>query len=180
MKRILIICLFFIYSSVNAQVSSSEGRGSKANIKTNALNLIMIPSIHFEYRIARSSSLQFNFHRGHITFISEHDWLNASLDFRKYFPGQRIDAMTGWYISAGFAYKYDYNDVILDDLDNIVKNGLSRIGPIVRCGYQFGLSDAFTMDLGIGLAALLETHSYKRNPGEGEYRAMCGIGYRFR
>lgn len=180
MKRFVVIFLLLTIGANMAKTYTQEGNSYKGIFKTNVLNILFIPSAHFEYSVAESMSIQFNFHRGHITLISENDWLNASLDLRKYFLRQRIHSMTGWYVSAGFAYKYDYDDVVLDNLDNIVKNGLSRIGPIVRCGYQFGLSDAFTMDLGIGLAALMETHRYKRNPVEGEYRAMCGIGYRFR
>lgn len=179
MKRFLIIWIFFIYSSANAQVSSLEGRNFKAIIKTNVFNFIMIPSIHLEYRIARNSSLQFNFHRGHITFISESDWLNSSLEFRKYFAKRNSDALRGFYLSPGIVYKYDFNDVIFDDLDMFVKNGKPQIGIIGRLGYQFGLSDNFVMDLGMGLVVLSDFHKYKRYLPDAELRLMTGIGYRF-
>ena len=48
-----------------------------------------------------------------------------------------------------------------------------------RLGYQFGLSDNFVMDLGMGLVVLSDFHKYKRYLPDAELRLMTGIGYRF-
>lgn len=179
MRLPLICCLILISTITYSQQSSKHIRQFKGVIKTNVLNLFMIPSVHYEHRIADKSSILLNFHRGKITFITENNWLNAAVEFRKYFSKKNSDTLWGWYLSGGISYKYDYEDVILDDLDMIIKVGKPQLGIIARAGYQFGLSDNFIMDLGAGLVAFSDLHEYKRAPLEGEFRLMAGVGYRF-
>lgn len=146
-------------------------------LKTNVLNLIMIPSAHLEFRIAEKSSVVLNFHRGSLVFINENNWINASIDYKKYFS--RKTNLTGFYLSPGITYNYDYDDVKLDEAGNVIKYGISSIGGIVRIGYQFGLNDHFIIDLGTGLVIDKEIESNYADTANAELRLMAGVGYKF-
>lgn len=146
-------------------------------LKTNVLNLIIIPSVHFEFRIADKSSVVLNFHRGRLVFFNENNWINASIDYKKYFS--RKTNLTGFYISPGIAYNYDYDDVKLDEAGNIIKYGISSVGGIVRIGYQFGVNDHFIIDLGTGVVFDKEIESNYEDKTNAELRLMAGVGYKF-
>jgi len=179
MSKYFLLLIFFIPNMSFAQQPESKSYPYRIAVKTNILNILIIPSLHVEYRITKKSSVVANFHRGNLVFFTENNWLNATLDYRRYFTKSTSDALRGFYLSGGFAYHYDYNDVILDDMDQVVKTGKSKIGGIFRSGYQFGLTKHFLMDLGVGLAILSDVHEYRRDPVEAEGRLMFGIGYRF-
>ena len=146
-------------------------------LKTNVLNLIIIPSVHLEFRIADKSSVVLNFHRGRLVFFNENNWINASIDYKKYFS--RKTNLTGFYISPGIAYNYDYDDVKLDEVGNIIKYGISSVGGIVRIGYQFGVNDHFIIDLGTGVVFDKEIESNYEDKTNAELRLMAGVGYKF-
>lgn len=146
-------------------------------LKTNVLNLIIIPSVHLEFRIADKSSVVLNFHRGRLVFFNENNWINASIDYKKYFS--RKTNLTGFYLSPGIAYNYDYDDVKLDEVGNVIKYGISSIGGIVRIGYQFGVSDHFIIDLGTGVVFDKEIESNYEDKTNAELRLMAGVGYKF-
>ena len=146
-------------------------------LKTNVLNLIIIPSVHLEFRIADKSSVVLNFHRGRLVFFNENNWINASIDYKKYFS--RKTNLTGFYFSPGFAYNYDYDDVKLDEVGNIIKYGISSVGGIVRIGYQFGVNDHFIIDLGSGVVFDKEIESNYEDKTNAELRLMAGVGYKF-
>lgn len=146
-------------------------------LKTNVLNLIIIPSLHLEFRIADKSSVVLNFHRGRLVFFNENNWINASIDYKKYFS--RKTNLTGFYISPGIAYNYDYDDVKLDEVGNIIKYGISSVGGIVRIGYQFGVNDHFIMDLGSGVVFDKEIEANYEDKTNAELRLMAGVGYKF-
>lgn len=179
MSKYFLLLLFFIPNMSFAQQQGLKSHPYRVAVKTNVFNLLIIPSLHVEYRITKKSSVVANFHRGNLVFFTENNWLNATLDYRRYFAKSTSDALRGFYLSGGFAYHYDYDDVILDDMDQVVKTGKSKIGGVFRTGYQFGLSKHFLMDLGVGLAILSDLHEYRRDPVEAEGRLMFGIGYRF-
>jgi regulation of enolase protein 1 (concanavalin A-like superfamily) len=146
-------------------------------LKTNVLNFIIIPSVHLEFRIAEKSSVVLNFHRGRLVFFNENNWINASIDYKKYFS--RKTNLTGFYLSPGITYNYDYDDVKLDEAGNDIKYGISSIGGIVRIGYQFGLNDHFIIDLGTGLVIDKEIESNYEDTANAELRLMAGVGYKF-
>jgi hypothetical protein len=180
MQKILITGVLIFISTIGySQVTNVEGRPFRHIIKTNLLNLIMIPSIHYEQRIAKTSSLVINLHRGSLTLLTANNWLNSSLEYRKYFPKIGFDALKGKYFSLGIAHKKDYDNSHTDEFGNTTKFDNIKLGAIVRTGYQFGLSDEVSMDVGIGLAALVDISKKYRDPLEGEYRLMGGIGYRW-
>lgn len=179
MSKYFLLLIFFIPYISFAQQQELKSHRYRIAIKTNVFNILIIPSLHVEYRITKKSSVVANFHRGNLVFFTENNWLNATLDYRRYFAKSTSDALRGFYLSGGFAYHYDYDDVILDDMDQVVKTGKSKIGGVFRTGYQFGLSKHFLMDLGVGLAILSDVHTYRRDPVEAEGRLMAGIGYRF-
>jgi hypothetical protein len=173
MLKHLILSIFVLYStSMTAQKNDQ-----KFIIKTNVLNLVIIPSVHVEFRIADKSSVVLNFHRGKLVFFSENNWINASIDYKKYFS--RKTNLTGFYFSPGIAYNYDYDDVKLDDTGNMVKYGISSVGGIVRLGYQFGLNDHFIIDLGTGLVIDKEIEPDYNDMVNAELRLMAGVGYKF-
>ncbi len=179
MSKYILLLLFLVPYILFAQKQESKSYPYKMAVKTNILNILIIPSLHVEYRITKKSSVVANFHRGNLVFFTENNWLNTTLDYRRYFAKSTSDALRGFYLSGGFAYHYDYDDVILDDMDQVVKTGKSKIGGVFRTGYQFGLSKHFLMDLGVGLAILSDVHEYRKDPVEAEGRLMAGIGYRF-
>jgi Protein of unknown function (DUF3575) len=146
-------------------------------LKTNVLNLIIIPSAHIEFRIADKSSIVLNFHRGRLVFFNENNWINASIDYKKYFS--RKTNLTGFYLSPGIAYNYDYDEVKLDEVGNLIEYGISSIGGIVRMGYQFGLNDHFIIDLGTGIVIDKEVEADFEDQVNAELRLMAGVGYKF-
>lgn len=156
---------------------SAQDKQQKFIIKTNVLNLLIIPSIHMEYRMTNKSSVLVNFHRGRLVFFNESNWVNASIDIRKYFS--KKTNLTGFYLSPGVAYNYDYEDAKLDGVGNVIKYGISSIGGIVRIGYQFGLNDHLILDLGTGLVMDQEIESNYTDKVNAELRLMAGMGYKF-
>lgn len=171
MQKIFMFIIFLM-----SVVASAQDKQQKVIIKTNVLNLPIIPSIHLEYRIAEKSSIVLNFHRGHLVFFNESNWINASIDFKKYFS--RKTNLTGFYLSPGFAYNYNYNDVKLDSAGNVIKFGISSIGGIVRIGYQFGLSDHWIIDLGTGVVIDKEVENNYEDVVNAELRIMLGVGFK--
>lgn len=99
------------------------------------------------------------------------------IDYKMYFS--RKTNLTGFYFSPGIAYNYDYDDVKLDEVGNIIKYGISSIGGIVRIGYQFGLNDHFIIDLGTGVVIDKEIESNYEDKTNAELRLMAGVGYKF-
>jgi len=156
---------------------TAQESDQKFIIKTNVLNLVIIPSVHIEFRIADKSSVVLNFHRGKLVFFNENNWINASIDYKKYFS--KKTNLTGFYLSPGIAYNYDYDDVKLDEVGNVIKYGISSIGGIVRIGYQFGLNDRWIIDLGTGLVIDKEIEPDYNDMVNAELRLMAGVGYKF-
>ncbi len=169
-----LILTIFLLSSI---FLTAQEKQQNFIIKTNVLNLIIIPSLHLEFRIADKSSVVLNFHRGRLVFFNENNWINASIDYKKYFS--RKTNLTGFYISPGIAYNYDYDDVKLDEVGNIIKYGISSVGGIVRIGYQFGVNDHFIIDLGTGVVFDKEIESNYEDKTNAELRLMAGVGYKF-
>jgi hypothetical protein len=173
MLKVLILPLLLLTSFA----LTAQDNQQNVIIKTNVLNLILIPSAHFEFRVADKSSVVLNFHRGKLVFLSKHNWINASIDFKRYFS--KKTNLTGFYFSPGIAYNYDYDDVKLDEAGNVIKYGISSIGGIARIGYQFGLNDHWIIDLGTGLAITKEVESNYEDTANAELRLMAGVGYKF-
>ena len=172
LKNLILTVLVFMSVMVAAQ-----DKQQRFIVKTNALNLPIIPSLHLECRIADKSSVVLNFHRGRLVFFNENNWINASIDYKKYFS--RKTNLTGFYFSPGIAYNYDYDDVKLDEAGNIIKYGISSVGGIVRIGYQFGVNDHFIIDLGTGVVFDKEIESNYEDKTNAELRLMAGVGYKF-
>ena len=172
LKNLILTALVFMSVTVAAQ-----DKQQRFIIKTNTLNLPIIPSLHLECRIADKSSFVLNFHRGRLVFINENNWINVSIDFKKYFS--KKTNLTGFYLSPGIAYNYDYDDVKLDDAGNVVNYGISSVGGIVRLGYQFGLIDHWILDLGTGLVIDKEIETNYNDMVNAEMRFMVGVGYKF-
>ncbi len=172
LKNMLLIVFLMLSLMISAQ-------DKKQNIvvKTNVLNLPIIPSVHLEFRMFDKSSLVLNFHRGRLVFFNENNWINASIEFRKYF--YKKTNLTGFYFSPGLAYNYDYDDVKLDDAGNIIKYGISKLGGIVRVGYQFGINDNWIIDLGGGIVIDKEIEPNYDDIATAQIRLMAGIGYKF-
>lgn len=172
LKNLILTVLVFMSVTVAAQ-----DKQQRFIVKTNVLNLPIIPSLHLECRLADKSSFVLNFHRGNLVFFIENNWINVSIDFKKYFS--KKTNLTGFYLSPGIAYNYDYDDVKLDDTGNVVKYGISSVGGIVRLGYQFGLNDHWIIDLGTGLVIDKEIEPDYNDMVNAEMRLMAGVGYKF-
>ena len=172
LKNLILIMLLLTSILVSAQ-----DKQQKFIIKTNLLNLLIIPSVHLELRMTNKSSVLVNFHRGRLVFFNESKWVNASIDIRKYFS--KKTNLTGFYLSPGVAYNYNYQDVKLDDAGNVLTYGISSVGGIIRIGYQFGLNDHLILDLGTGLVIDKEVESNYEDTANAELRLMAGIGYKF-
>lgn len=172
LKNLLSILLVLMFGMMSAQ-----DKQQKFIIKTNVLNLPIIPSLHLEFRMTEKSSLVLNLHRGKLVFFSENNWINASIDFRKYFS--KKTNLTGLYIAPGISYNYDYEDVKLDDTGKIIKYGISSVGGIVRIGYQFGLNDHWVIDLGTGVVIAKEIEANYTDVTNVQLRLMAGVGYKF-
>ncbi len=86
MQKHLILTIF-VLSSISMTAQEND---QKFIIKTNVLNFIIIPSLHIEFRITDKSSVVLNFHRGKLVFFSENNWINASIDYKKYLSRKPI------------------------------------------------------------------------------------------
>ncbi|MBK9257560.1 MAG: DUF3575 domain-containing protein [Saprospiraceae bacterium] len=172
LEKLLLTLLFFTSLMLSAQEKQKN-----FIIKTNVLNAFIIPSVHLEFKLADKSSVVLNFHRGNLIFFNEKNWINASIDFKKYFSSKTN--LTGFYLSPGISYNYDYDEVKLDYTGNVLKYGTTNIGGIVRVGYQFGLNNHWIIDLGTGVVIDKEIESYYDDKIKAELRLMAGVGYKF-
>ncbi len=153
---------------------------SQTIVKTNAFNILLIPSIHLEQGLSHKHSLQLNLHRGSFTFFSKRDWFNASLDYRYYPANYKDRALSGFYLSPGIHYNYEYNEPIIGENQEIISYGRPNLGVVGRIGYQTVFKNMrWSLDLGIGLAAyLIYLKKAQNSNAEAEFRMMAGIGYR--
>ncbi|MBC7884170.1 MAG: DUF3575 domain-containing protein [Saprospiraceae bacterium] len=172
LKKLILIVL-----GLTSVMISAQEKQQRFIIKTNVLNLPIIPSVHLEYRMSDNTSIVLNFHRGHLVFFNENNWINASIDFKKYFSNKTN--LTGFYLSPGISYNYDYDDVKLDDAGNVLKYGISSMGGIIRIGYQFGINDHWIIDLGTGLVIDKAIESDYTDRVNAQLRLMAGVGYKF-
>ncbi|MFM2386524.1 MAG: hypothetical protein RL660_1281 [Bacteroidota bacterium] len=149
-------------------------------LKTNALNILFIPSIHGEFQVAKKFSVQANVHRVRYTFMSTSQLLNMSMDARYYIVPTKNKQLAGLYVLGGMALSHDYD--AWRTVDSVsIPGGTSMIGPMAKIGYQMvvGQKQRLYLDANLGFAAFLWTT--KRNDyfnGEQEGRIFLGAGYR--
>ncbi|HRI00312.1 MAG TPA: DUF3575 domain-containing protein [Saprospiraceae bacterium] len=170
-RNVLVLFLFLFSKFIIAQTI----------IKTNAMNIPLIPSLHIEQGFTKHISVQLNLHRGTITFLSKTDWFNGSLDLRFYIKNYKSRSLSGIYLAPGLHYNFDYNEPIILENQNIVRYGRSNIGPIFRAGYQIVFAnERWSLDLGLGLATkMIYLQKSLYSDFDSEFRAMAGLGYRF-
>jgi hypothetical protein len=170
-----ILCLVFTVVSITSYTQSTI-------IKTNTLNVLIIPSIHIEQKLTKRMSLVANFHRSKVIFITESNFINASLDLRYYLSKMKDDRrMRGFYLQPGFHIKRDLDEQVYNNNAGVVAIGQTYLGVIGRLGYQWHLSSRFMLDIGTGLAVHLQevvepSENFEPEP---ELRLMLGFGYMF-
>jgi hypothetical protein len=152
-------------------------------VKTNVLNVLLIPSGHLEQQVYKRLSLQGNFHRARVNFIGLSHYLNASVDARYYILTPKLKnnphALQGLYPALGMQVHHDYQGV--STVGGIsTYDGTTEYGPQVKLGYQYQSPQSrFVVDLHIGLAAMVgqlqKTDTYYP---DSEGRIGLSIGYR--
>jgi Protein of unknown function (DUF3575) len=168
-KQILFCCIScFMLFNLTAQ--------KQTIVKTNLLNLPIIPSIHVEQQITNSLSLQFNFHRGRLVFFNESNWLNTSLELKHYFNGKYEGQLRGLYLSLAPNF-YNEIDSYTDVLGN--SRNLGSLGAMGKVGGQFRLKDSrFYIDVGIGLLYnFYKIDNDLNEPNNVQMRANISAGY---
>lgn len=173
MKKLLLfltICTCTVYT-VQAQHSTY--------IKTNILNLPIVPSLHIEQQIGKQSSLQLDFHRANFVFISETSLLNAALSYRKYLGKPK--GLNGFYTGPSLTFHHNYLATEYIDSVTMLK-GNSYIGAGGKFGFQKTFSkDRFVLDTNMGIVVhLAQTKDFEYFNRDTELRAMIGFGYRIR
>jgi hypothetical protein len=174
------ILFILIVFSVKTSIAQIKSESNQTIIKTNILNILLIPSLHLERQITNKISLQANFHRASFVFISKTDLLNASIDARYYFKKQEEAKLKGFFASLGAGINHRYNTGRWID-SNYVSSGFSKLGlPQTKLGYQYqSTNKRFVFDTSIGL--VLFPIALQRNDLfyiEYEYRANIGVGWR--
>jgi len=149
----------------------------KTIIKTNVLNFVMLPSLHLEQQMGVSTSLQLNFHRGSIVIISPNEFVNASLNFRKYF--KRMADLNKFYGAVGVSYHDNLLQVRYNNQTQQTYKGNKSIGPELRLGFQNNIKNSrwyFDANIGASLPfAPIQPFGY----GE-DLQARVFIGFGFR
>jgi len=172
-KKIGLLWLLTLFISINLE---SCPYWPRTIIKSNLLNTFMIPSIHLEQEINPNTSIQLNLHRGSLVFISPDEWINASINMRKYLKPH----LNKWYGAAGVNYHYNilatrYNQ----KTGNFLKGSMS-LGPELRIGYQSADPYKFrrwVFDVNIGASlpfVPLQPHGIGKSV---QARLTVGIGY---
>jgi hypothetical protein len=148
-------------------------------VKTNTLNLLMLPSVHLEQQISRSGSIQGNFHRGSLIFISANEWIHTSIDYRKYFNKSRTPTLEGFYISSGINLYHNYLASRVDKDGSPLGRGKSDLGIQCKAGYQWiGKKERVTFDLGTGfLVSCLTLQESYYNDTDVILRLHASLGY---
>jgi hypothetical protein len=147
-------------------------------LKTNVFNLFIIPSLHFERELNPHNGLQFNFHRGGITFISRQDWLNTSIDWRHYYKPNEIHSLTGFYTALGVQLNHQYNGYSADT-SNYNPTGETIFGIQGKIGFQKNIKNSrWFWDVGIGLAQGIYHIQNKQNETSTELRFNFTFAYR--
>lgn len=179
MNRIIILSAFLLINTLGFGQINDSLVLKRSILKTNALNLIMLPSVHFEGQIAEKTSIQLNLHRGSIVFISPNEWLNASIIYRKYMSSKKD--LQGVYVGAGLTFHHNFLKSWYDSTyHQDYQTGASYLGPEVRAGYQTKIKQSrwyFDGNLGYALPAIALNKRY--SPEDGQARLMLGIGYSF-
>jgi Protein of unknown function (DUF3575) len=169
-KQILFCCIScFILANLIAQ--------KQTIVKTNLLNLPIIPSIHIEQQISTHLSIQFNFHRGRLVFFNESNWLNTSLELKHYFNGKYDGQLKGLYLSLAPNF-YNEINAYSDTLGNY--RNLGSLGAMGKVGGQFQLKDSrFCVDVGVGLLYnFYKIDNDLNEPNNVQMRANVSVGYR--
>jgi hypothetical protein len=174
---IIFMLLGLMIKPLSAQ---SKSESNQTIIKTNILNIPLIPSLHLERQVTNKISLQANFHRASFVFINQTDLLNASIDARYYFKKQEEAKLKGFFASLGVGINHRYNTGRWID-SNYISSGFSKLGlPQTKLGYQYqSANKRFVFDTSIGL--VLFPIALQRNDlfyVEYEYRANIGVGWR--
>jgi hypothetical protein len=160
--------------------SQSKSESNQTIIKTNILNIPLIPSLHIERQVTNKISLQANFHRASFVFINQTDLLNASIDARYYFKKQEETKLKGFFASLGVGINHRYNTSRQVD-STYIQGGRTLLGiPQTKLGYQWQSANRrFVFDTSIGIIAF--PLSLQRDDNfylEFEYRANIGVGWR--
>lgn len=169
-KQILFCCIScFILANLSAQ--------KQTIVKTNLLNLPIIPSIHIEQQISNHLSLQFNFHRGRLVFFNESNWLNTSLELKHYFNGNYNNQLKGIYLSLAPNLYNEINSYT--DASGNYRN-LASLGAMGKLGGQFQLKDSrFYGDVGVGFVYnFYKIDNDYNEPNNVQMRANISVGYR--
>lgn len=173
-----IIKLAFLSILVNTSFCMAQV-SKQTILKTNIFNLIMIPSVHLEQQISKSSSLQANFHRGSLVFISANEWIHTSLDYRKYFNKNKEAHLKGFYIGSGINLYHNYLASRVDENGNFIGQGKSDLGIQCKTGYQWiGKKERLTFDLGTGfLVSFITLQKSYYKSSDVILRLNASIGY---
>jgi hypothetical protein len=172
--------ILVIILPLNSSYGQTNANFKQTILKTNVLNILLIPSIHIEQQISNKISLQANFHRSKFVLISKVDLLNASIDAKYYFKKKEETRLKGAFISMGVAINHRYNASRFVDSVSI-SGGITRLGiPQSKLGYQWQSSNhRFIFDTSLGIVAL--PYSFQKNDYfelAFEYRANIGLGWR--
>ncbi len=174
--KILPIFLLFTTTSV-ALVKDKIPNPKTLIVKTNLLNIIMIPSFHLEYSLRPKHSLQFNFHRAQLTFLTREDWLNASLDWR-YYLAKKKKPFNGFYLSTGLHANHDYNSYFKDSTSQ-KPISQTNLGVQVKVGFQANFKNSnWYFDFGVGSAFSLINLQNPEDINSPEMRLNISLGYR--
>lgn len=156
-NKIKFFLVFFAFVSWS-QHSFSQRHIKSTIIKTNILNLIMLPSLHVEQQISKRGSLQLNLHRASLVFISENEVFNGSVDYRHYFFQNSKNTLKGFYLSPGVNIFHNYLYWKTDAKSNLTTQGISQLGLQFKTGYQWlWFQDRMSLDIGTGGVADIVT-----------------------
>jgi hypothetical protein len=172
----------FLCTSAQAQAGGMS-EWPQTIIKTNLLNILFIPSAHLEQQLAKKMSVQLNFHRARVNFISLSQYLNTSADLRYYLFRPKLKnntrALLGLYPSLGFQIHHDYQAVRYVG-GTAIYGGATEFGPQAKVGFQYQSANSrFVADLNIGMAIMVgqfqKTDTYYP---DNEGRLGICLGYR--
>lgn len=171
---------FFLFALLlGLGIFTSAQSNKQTIIKSNLLNIVMIPSIHIEQQIGTSSSLQANFHRGSIVFISPNEFIHTSIDYRKYVTKNKQPDLAGFYLSSGINLYHNYLGTKVDEHNTPIGNGVSNLGVQFKLGYQWiGKNKGLSFDIGTGILTDFYTfQNTQYNEKQTILRLNASLGY---
>lgn len=172
-KTLNLFLIFVVSTQVHATIDTFN---RKTILKTNLLNIPIVPSLHLEQQIGASSSLQLNIHRGSLEFFGQNEWLDISINYRKYF-GKNI-LLNRFYGAVGIASHYDLLQSRYNYGTQEIYKGDMSIGPEIRIGYQKQIKKSrWHFDTNIGAAFAYVPLLRFGNGYDSQVKVFLGMGY---